>query len=130
MILLFNFIMNISIISSLPQNSWLINLTKKTAYIGKNLQKISENEFFEGSWAHAISPFSDSDTCIRFGSGFKVEEDKITIFTPSHSLESIYTIRKDNDFYISNSLAFVMSQFKPFIFNNNFKMKEIARPIW
>ena len=77
-----------------------------------------------------MSPFSDSDTCIRFGSGFKVEEDKITIFSPSHSLESIYTIRKDNDFYISNSLAFVMAQFKPFIFDNNFKMKEIARPIW
>ena len=122
--------MKISIIPTLPQNSWLISLKDKIAFIGTNVKQLDENKFYEGSWAHAMSPFSDSDTCIRFGSGFKVEEDKITIFSPSHSLESIYAIRKDNDFYVSNSLAFVMAQFKPFIFDNNFKMKEIARPIW
>lgn len=122
--------MNILINTKIPQNSWLLNLTDRTALIGTNVSKISDSEFYEGGWAHTISPFSESDTCLRFGSGFVVKRDQIVIYSPSHTLESIYTLQHDDEFLISNSLAFLMSQFKNFIFKDDFKMKDIARLIW
>ncbi|MDD7545370.1 hypothetical protein [Actinobacillus porcinus] len=122
--------MEILVLNSIPQNSWLVDLTNKKAYIGNNVRKLNNSEFFEGGWAHTLSPFSESDTCIRFGSGFKIEDKNVTFFTPNHSLEGIYTIKKDNELYVSNSLAFVMPQFKKFIFKDGFKMKDMARPLW
>lgn len=121
---------SVSIENSIPQNSWLIDVGNKCAFIGSGVVRVGQNSWFEGSWSWADNPFSDKDECLRFGSGFKVENDLITIISPSHSLESVYLINQAGNLFISNSLAFVMSRVKELVFTNSFKMKDLARPLW
>ncbi|MDK0960216.1 hypothetical protein QTH00_13495 [Clostridium perfringens] len=77
-------------------------------YHGENVE-VHENCFFEGTWDGDFSEFEFEKANFFLGSGGKIEDlNKLTISTPSHILERIYVIRKNDEIYISNSMPFIL----------------------
>ena len=100
-------------ICDIPGLSWLAELTINhediIVYVGKDVG-CNEQRFVSGVWD---GDFDNSDIISAefacCSGGVLSKEGEITIFTPSHLQESLYSIKLKNTFYISNSLAFLLA---------------------
>lgn len=96
--------------------AWCIKLEKETLALqlihGRKVEITGEG-FIEGAWDGKFSDFKFEQADFFMGSGGKWDatgEGEFVFATPSHSFERLYTIRKEKDLYVSNSLPLILAQ--------------------
>jgi hypothetical protein len=100
------------IVPSLPRLSWCARIAKSSEVVSVLHGPWVEargNFFIEGAWAGDFSQgsFLDSDSLV--GTGAVVTSEGITFATPSHPLQRLHFIQRDECVYASPSLVFALA---------------------
>ncbi|KWX56721.1 hypothetical protein [Mycobacterium sp. NAZ190054] len=70
--------------------------------------EVRDDGFFEGAWAGDAAAFDFVSRTDVFGSGGRIDGDELIIVPPSHTLERIQFLQRDDVTLISNSLVFML----------------------
>ncbi|MGE2836532.1 hypothetical protein [Mycobacterium sp. SMC-4] len=95
----------------LPPMAWCVRLREGAdieLLCGTSVE-LRDDAFFEGAWSGSIEAFDFVDATDVFGSGGQVSGDELIIVPPSHTLERIQFIRRQDETLISNSLVFLLT---------------------
>ena len=93
-----------------------------------NVSRGRRRIFVEAACASEFSRFDFLQCENVFGSGARLTAEGWVVVSPSHSLEAIYILkRNDGDWYASNSLAFLLASSKADI---QFKYSSLAAFMW
>lgn len=96
-------------VAGLPPLAWCAELSRgKPEILVRHglLVETAENAFFEGAWDGPFSEFGFATACTTMGSGGICEDRQTRIVGPSHTCESLVSLRKGDRLWVSNSLAF------------------------
>lgn len=100
-------------INQIPKLSWCAVLEKGRGeiylYHGSWVETCGDF-FVEGIWDTRFSEGRFDQSYLLMGSGGRVDGSKVIFASPCHTLERLHYIFKENKLYISNSIAFVLSQ--------------------
>lgn len=101
-------------IASIPKGAWCAVTTFGEAvakvYVGTAVET-NPDYFVQGVWNGEFKKgnfIGSNFSCCTGGVVNKCERGGVIFSTPTHMLESLYGIRKYDQFYISNSLAFLL----------------------
>lgn len=96
----------------IPKLAWLCTFSQGADEI--NLEHgravdIRDSFFFEGAWA---GDFESGGflTAPCFGTGGQVDKDGVTFTPPDHILDRLYSLRRGETLYVSNSLAMILAR--------------------
>src|ERR1700728_1870134 len=62
--------------------------------------------FFEGAWDGLFDGCRFDQALTFLGSGGRIAGDGILFASPTHPFEMLYSVRADDELFVSNSLAF------------------------
>jgi hypothetical protein len=100
-------------VSGIPPMSWCACLTQSTDTVvvihGTGVEADSRS-FFEGAWSGDYEARGFDEALAFCGSGARIVANGVRFSCPSHNLEHLYSFRRDTRLWISNSLAFLLSQ--------------------
>jgi len=65
--------------------------------------------FFEGAWDGPLEPCRFDQAVTFLGSGARVDGDGVVFAGPTHTFERLYSVRTDDELFVSNSLAFALA---------------------
>jgi hypothetical protein len=103
----FRFVAN----SYLPKLAWCMHL-HAGHYIATVIHgewvETSVDGFFEGAWSGELSD-KGFDEAFMTGTGGKTCREGILLATPNHTLDRINVLRKADDLYVSNSMAYLLA---------------------
>jgi hypothetical protein len=94
---------DVLVIGHLPPLAWIYDAGAETAMVG-NAVDVFDQGLFEGCWPGEFQDFDPERSPHIFGSGLKVVDSDVMFLTASHTLESLYYLRTENEFYVSNDL--------------------------
>lgn len=94
----------------LPPLAWCLTLRpgERAALLRGRGVEISARGYCEGVWDgdYAAGRADEADSCM--GSAGRLEGDAWVVSTPSHVLEGLYSIRRDDVLHVSNSYVFLL----------------------
>lgn len=97
---------------TLPLLAWLVDVDKSTGdisiYCGNNVE-VRDNFLVSGVWSGPFEEGGFDHSDVFFGTGAKWEEEKICFYTPSHALERLVALEREQDVIVSNSIGFLMA---------------------
>lgn len=97
---------------SIPGLSWLAivkqDCTDVDVYCGHNVE-CRDSFFVAGVWAGDFTSGGFTKSIFSCCSGAEICNDHLIFSTPSHMQEQLFSIRLSNQFFISNSLAFILA---------------------
>ena len=99
-------------IESLPPMAWCAKLGKgssEVTVVHGPWVEARDHFCFEGAWNGDFGEGAPSRATACFGSGAEVSGDGVLFVTPTHMLERIQCVRVGSDFFVSNSLPFLLS---------------------
>ena len=99
-------------IGTLPKMAWCAKIKRLEPTIEVthgSWVEVFERWFCEGAWSGDFRA-SMFESVLIMGSAGKIIDDSLLIAGPNHSLERIYTLRKANTMWVSNSYAFILAQ--------------------
>ncbi len=94
-------------LQALPPLAWCARISQSgdQAHVRCGTSVASEARgFFEGAWAGSFSAFDFHRSPTVFGSGGVVEDGRLMIVPPSHTLERVQLLRTEDALLVSNSL--------------------------
>lgn len=99
--------------SCIPPMSWCARLMTGSGNVevvhGSGVETGSD-AFFEGAWSGALEARGFDEATTFCGSGARLVDHGVRFSCPSHNLEHLYSSRRGSRLWISNSLAFLLSQ--------------------
>ena len=101
---------DLRLVPTLPPMAWLYRMRRGSGpelFHGKSVEGLS-NGFFEGCFAGRWSTEDFANCSEVFGSGLKIENDIHHFIGPSHTLEALFTLSRDDELAVSNSLCFLL----------------------
>lgn len=101
-------------LNRLPRQAWLTRYRNGAAdaVVGEAVS-LFDRGFFEGGWASTPGPEALRPSGIHLGSGAVWDAGKLTLISPSHTLESIWTAETDGATWAANSLALLVAAVRP-----------------
>ncbi len=110
--------MKINSQTSYPKMSWYAkidgnNMISEVNH-GSNV-RASNNLLFEGTYRGDYSSAGLIESDVVAGSGFVIINGNLTFITPSHTLEGVFVVKNNDDFFVTNSnvLAYGLSEIIP-----------------
>lgn len=104
--------LKIDMLPSLPGLSWCAIISKTdqtiTVLCGKWVET-ADGMFFEGAWNGLFGEYRFDDANVFFGSGGRLNGDRIIFSSPTHTLERIFVIKQDDHTFVSNSFSMLLS---------------------
>ncbi len=101
--------------TNLPRQAWLLRRSHGAVdvLLGERVTAF-DKAFFEGGWALTPGPEALRSAGIHLGSGAAWGTgDDLTLISPSHSLESVWTAETDGAVWAANSLALLVTASRP-----------------
>ena len=71
--------------------------------------EVTDNGIVEGAWSGPFVEFGFASAKTFTGTGLLLEEDKVILSTPTHTLYPIYSLQLGPSIFASNSLPFVLA---------------------
>ena len=107
--------LTVKVNNKLPPLSWICIL-KESEYkffVGNKVE-FTNDCLIEGAWDGEFKSYNFSTSEFVFGSGAVIIDNEIQFVPPRHCAESLYVIRRkeDNEFFVSNSINFVLEESK------------------
>jgi len=98
----------------LPRQAWLLHSRDGVvnAAVGDKV-RVADHGFFEGGWADTPGPEALSESGVYFGSGAAWRSGTLTLISPSHTLESVWTAEGAGGLWAANSLALLVAAARP-----------------
>ena len=111
----------------IPKFAWLLkckrNEKKLTLFHGSAID-VGQHFFLEGGWDGEFNELEFDQSILFLGSGGKIQNDKLILSTPNHTLERIYSIELNNELYFSNSFPFILNRTQSDTDKNFFQYEE------
>lgn len=97
--------------TDLPRLAWCLHLQR-----GCDVARVTHGEwvettgrsFFEGAWAGNLREEGFDETFMT-GTGATLRREGLLLVTPGHTLDRLNLVRKGDELYVSNSLAYVLA---------------------
>lgn len=97
-------------LDSIPRMAWCARVDRDernvTVHHGKWVET-GDNEFVEGAWNGSFSEWAFPTADIFLGSGGVRLESEMLFSTASHPFEPLYSLTRDDELFVSNSLSFL-----------------------
>jgi len=102
-----------SAIETLPRLAWCARVVKGRP--GVRVEhgpwvEANARFFFEGAWAGEFAAGDPAGAAACLGSGGVLEGEGLLFVTPTHMLERLHAVRRGDELFVSNSLAFVLAR--------------------
>ncbi len=100
-------------IKTLPRLAWCARIKKGDPSVRVEHGSWVETHdrfFFEGAWNADFSEGDPANATACLGSGAQLAEGGVLFVTPTHLLERLFAVRKRDEMFVSNSLAFVLAR--------------------
>jgi hypothetical protein len=100
------------LISTLPRLAWAARLRKQehaVRILHGPWVEVSDDCFFEGAWDGTFEGRRFDQALTFAGSGGRLADGEIVFAGPSHTFESLYSVRAGDELFVSNSLAFLLA---------------------
>ena len=97
---------------SLPALAWcaVISRGRESIQLHAGSQvEVTDNGIVEGAWSGPFEDFGFASAKTFTGTGLLLEEDKVILSTPTHTLYPIYSLQLGPSIFASNSLPFVLA---------------------
>lgn len=96
---------------SLPRLAWCAELRASSPRVivhhGPDVETWT-NGFFEGAWDGPFSERGFDDAITMTGTGARVTDDGLVFVTPSNIIDRLYSLRRADRLWISNSFVFLL----------------------
>lgn len=101
-------------VGGLPRQAWVLQCREGRidGLLGSNV-RLTDHGFFEGGWALTPEPEALRVDGIHFGSGASWKSGRLTLISPSHSLESIWIAQAAGELWAANSLPLLIAATRP-----------------
>ena len=97
---------------NLPRLAWAAHLRKHAPAVrilhGPWVET-REKCFFEGAWDGPFEGYRFDQAFTFLGSGARLADGGVVFAGPSHTCESLHAVRADDELFVSNSLAFLLT---------------------
>jgi hypothetical protein len=94
----------------IPSLAWCLEATsgarRATVWHGARVET-STDAFVEGAWDGPYEQMA-MDQAVCMGSGGRVRDGELVLTAPSHTLEALYSVRRNGRLVVSNSLPFAL----------------------
>jgi hypothetical protein len=100
------------LIPNLPRLAWAARLRQgdpAVRILHGPWVETREDCFFEGAWDGPLEGCRFDQALTFAGSGGRLADGEILFAGPSHTFESLYSVRAGNELFVSNSLAFLLA---------------------
>jgi len=105
---------NVQRVDRLPRQAWVLHHRAGVTNVAVGDKvRVTDDAFFEGGWALTPAPEALSLSGIHLGSGAAWGSGRLTLISPSHTLESVWTATSAGETWAANSLALLVAATRP-----------------